>query len=338
MRSNRDFFKNRKKSSTANQKINRSGRTPSVDPFDFLRPSEEATEEDPIEEMDEVDIPDMEEFHDMEELDDMEEFDDMDEDDMEEFDDMEEEEDSSEPDEEYKASYFRRKERHDEDSESKANRYKIEHNELYLEFVIDGTSSFREIFVPVYRAISKAVGKIKTVVSKVENSKVKYGLTIMGDQPKGKRHSDGSWYTESSEVFLKSLTKIQFTGGSLDGYENLNGSIESALRKLENHSSENSNRAIIVFTDSMPKDVDEDAVFLEVSDCPNRGIRFALVYLAGGEYFGFFNLVDGKGNRVTNGKNTSAEIRDIAELLQGDSTKQVSKLVSDLVNKTSVTS
>lgn len=222
-----------------------------------------------------------------------------------------------------------------EDSMLQRERYKKEHNQMYLEFVVDGTISFAEIFVPVYRAIESSVFEIEKIA--VENDiNTKYGLTILGDRLKTVSYGASEYYTDKKDIFLKSVRDIQFAGGNLSGHEDIDNAIENALRKLENNSPERANRAILVFTDSSPVNEDEDVNFRNISDCPNNGIRFAMIYLGNSEYYGYFKLVDRNGEETEDGKNTYTEVRSISELLGVDSDKSVRDLVSRLVYQTSV--
>lgn len=223
-----------------------------------------------------------------------------------------------------------------EDAKEQVNRIKEEHGELYLEFVIDGTISFSKIFVPVYRAIENAVYEIEKAAMDVGDVKIKYGLTVMGDRSRLTRHNNTTRYVGDKDAFLNSVKEIRFTGGNLSGYEDIHENIENALKKLENSTPEYANRALIVFTDSKPENEDEDVSFFDIPGCPNRGIRFALIYLGSSEYYGYFKLVDKNGNDTEVGKNAFSEVRCISELLGADSVKSIRNLVYKLVYQTSV--
>ena len=211
-----------------------------------------------------------------------------------------------------------------------------EHSQLYLEFVIDGTYSFSKIFIPVYHALENAVYEIEKAAMDSGEVEVKYGLTVFGDQIKMPRYENSAWYTQKKDEFLNSVKDIVFVGGSNDGRETINEGIECALRKLENSTPAYANRAIVVFTDSIPENEQDDVYFDDIADCPNRGIRFALVYLGQREYYGYFKLVDRNGNETENGKNAFSEVRCISELLGDDSVTSIRNLVYNLVYQTSI--
>lgn len=214
-------------------------------------------------------------------------------------------------------------------------RFAKEHLEVFLDYIIDGTISFSKIFVPVYQAIESSVFEIERI--KEENAEItmKYGLTVFRRTAEGIRFSNGDYFTESAEEFLDQVKEITFTGGSVDGYENIDQAVETGIRIVENHSPAGANRGILLFTDSMPFS-DELVNFTKIPDCKNRGLRFAAGYLGSYQYGGFFKLVDKDGELAGDAKNNCAVFSSIEKLLEEDGTGKIKELVRQLMIQTSV--
>lgn len=217
--------------------------------------------------------------------------------------------------------------------EEKENVRRMEHSHIYLETVLDTTFSFTEVFPAVYEALEACVLAIQKKKRDYPSIVVKYGLTVF--------HTDimtvtyhGDAFTESEEEFLESLRELKFTGGSRYGTEPLlNAAIEAGIRSMECSSEKPENRGLLVVTDSMPDDDNYD--FRNLSDCANRGLRFAAVYANSNSWIPDFRMVDGEGRNTLNVKNRTF-VAELKRLFGVEGAEEVRRMVTEMMYQTSV--
>ena len=222
-----------------------------------------------------------------------------------------------------------------EDYYERMDRWSKEHQEIYLKFIMDATASEAAIFVPVYMAVENYVNEIERIKDENTDIHVKYGLTVFRERPENITFAQGEYFTESSEAFLNKVKDIVFTGGSPEGYEDIDSAVEEGIRNLENNSPEGANRGIVLFSGS--QSFSDDLVnFTNISGCPNRGLRFAVGYLGSYQYGGVFKIVDKDGELAGDAKNNCAEFRCIDRLFKEDGLTEVKEQVRQLMIQTSV--
>ena len=227
-----------------------------------------------------------------------------------------------------KSEYKNYEKQTDNNFETKNNIY----NDINLVFAIDTTFSFSKIFKAVYASLNTVMNLMKNMKAEHPSLRIGYGLTLFGESIEQKKYN-GSYFTNDEYEFLESLKNIVFFGGSSDGKENINEGIEMAIRTVENYSDENTNRGIIVLTDSMPENIKPD--FRVLDNCKNRGLRFAVVYANTNKYIPAFKLIDGEGDITENHKNTG-DIMSIENILTFDGAEKMKELVARIMYQTSV--
>lgn len=114
----------------------------------------------------------------------------------------------------------------------RSDRRAKEHQENFIKFIMDATASDATIFVPVYMAVENYVSEIEHIKAENTDIKVKYGLTIFHERPENVTFGQDGYFTESSELFLSKVKDIVFTGGSLDGYEDIDAAVEEGIQML----------------------------------------------------------------------------------------------------------
>ncbi len=206
-------------------------------------------------------------------------------------------------------------------------------NDIFLEYVVDGTYSFSTVFPAVYRAIKVSVEKMQKACKTYQGIRIKYGLTVIHDNIHTVRF-DGKPFTEDGNRFLGGLEDIKFSGGSADGKEKINEAVEAGIRVLENESHPLAGRGLLLFTDSMPEETYHD--FRKIDGCPNRGLRFAVCFLKSSAYQADFHLVDRYGNIATNNKNAVADFYGLERLFRQEGLRRMEEVVNEFMGKMSV--
>lgn len=201
-------------------------------------------------------------------------------------------------------------------------------------FVMDRTFSFSVIFPEVYRSLECLMKGMSEMKKEHPTLELQYGLTLFGDTIQNVEFGDG-YFTSSEAEFLNAVKKVEFTGGSEDGYEMINEGIEAGIRVLEKYSEEDINKGIVVLTDSMPEDTSPK--FMEVEGCPNNGLRFAIVYVNDDCYLPTFKIVDGDGDVAGSQKNQGTTVMCIEKLMRRKGAAEMKNLVTEIMYVTSVT-
>lgn len=152
---------------------------------------------------------------------------------------------------------------------------------LYLDFIVDGTTSMYTIYPAVYFA---AVHFIEAL-SRYEVYP-KLGLTVIRDEKGGEETDcvrfDASYFTEDSVQFLKKLKNVPLCGGGNDGKESVHTAIRRSLGKWKEPGR---NHAILVFSDAYGSNdyaeyLDQpigQAIFFTTEKMSEEDFRFAFV-------------------------------------------------------------
>lgn len=207
------------------------------------------------------------------------------------------------------------------------------HKYVYIQVVIDGTYSFSTLFAAVYRTLEHFTEHLKREIRKYEGVRFFFGGMVIGDSTSQIAFKEGE-FTEDLDEFLNGIRKIEFTGGSDSGYENINDAIESAVRSLENNSPGRANRGLLVFTDSRPEEIGE-FLFQDIPGCPNRGLRFETLFMKEPwNYVPLFKNVDGTGLPENNQKN-GTYLYDIERILK-DGDRLIEMVVDEILYQSSI--
>lgn len=155
-------------------------------------------------------------------------------------------------------------------------------NTLYLDFIIDGSSSMYTVFPAVYYAINHIFEAFLNY-----SMKPQLGLTVFRNEKNGEpveyiEFDKKELFTDSEIIFLKKLKSIALYGGGLDGRESVHTAIHKSLEKLPESGR---NRAIIVFSDAYGSEDYQDyrwsplgaAIFFVTEDLGEEDFRFAFI-------------------------------------------------------------
>lgn len=207
------------------------------------------------------------------------------------------------------------------------------HKYVYIQIVIDGTYSFSTLFAAVYRTLEHFTEHLKREIRKYEGVHFFFGGMVIGDTTSQITFREEE-FTENPDEFLNGIRKIEFTGGSDSGYENINDAIENAVRSLENNSPKRANRGLLMFTDSRPEETGEFS-FQNIPGCPNHGLRFETLFMKEPQYYvPLFRNVDGAGLPENNQKN-GTHLYDIKRILK-DGDRLIETVVDEILRQSSI--
>ena len=188
---------------------------------------------------------------------------------------------------------------------SKAAASKPVRQTKWMEFNLDTTYSFSTIYPRVYDYLTHLISRLEEEPS----CDFRYGLTVFqGGEIRSVDFQDGA-FTKSAEEFKKELERLDFSGGSQDGCEEIMlDALAQSLEKLEG-AEEQDDKCLLMFTDSIPSEDEED---LE-SDFEDFGpVSCAYIYSYEGKFSPYIS-VQKKGRRIQNNLNV-LETRDINTL------------------------
>lgn len=210
-----------------------------------------------------------------------------------------------------------------------------EENNIFLNCVLDGTYSFSKVFPAVYNVLNKVVHELHLQEKDVRNRKVvfHYGLTWFdGKNAHSVTYEEGSMFTIDPNRFLESVRSLVFRGGNVDGYENVNMGIQKAILALKAESNEGDNRGLLVFTDSKPKEDEKKPSFRDDFEFEEKGLRFVVTCTYDDDYWPSFHIVDSKGIS----KEQCQRILTISEICGENGVENVTDIITDITNKTSI--
>lgn len=206
---------------------------------------------------------------------------------------------------------------------------------IYIKLVLDSTISMSMLYPYIYSRLSRLVVNLDKKLHRLRQKGcvgLKWGITLItDDKPETVKFSNKTFTSSTSQIDT-ALKNIVFHGGTEDGYENVTGAIEQAIKDLSDESEGCGNRGVFVLTDSLPYEDEKEKDFRYCATYTQ--LRFAYCYVYDYKQFlPIFNIVNGSGEADMIGFR-STEVGDLQSYLEGEDS-MIQEMLRKILEQTS---
>ena len=167
--------------------------------------------------------------------------------------------------------------------------------EVFVETAMDVSLTGQTYFPAMYLAMQELIGTVEQAKEVYPNVVVKYGLTMFHEELQEIVSFEEGPFTENGQEYLKHLRAARFSGGSEDGYENLNEGLSYSVDKLESHTPKDAKRILFGFSDSCQKEEERTPDFMGMG---MQGIHAAVIFCNEEDQSSYYEPVFRKPDRT----------------------------------------